>query len=314
MTTCNHDITLWDAALAGLSTQGSPYQTTFLLTCFLTVLVFFVSTITGNYSQVDKLWSIVPVLYAWIPVCDERTLAMAIVVTIWGVRLTYNFGRRGGYAWPPWDGDEDYRWAVLRSGKLLSVLTRPVPWMLFNLGFISFYQNLLLFLMVTPSLVAYSVATNCGPAPRLGPTDFVAMALVLFFVGLESEADNQQLSFQTEKHRRRREGAGLEGEYADGFTQKGLFAVVRKPNYAAEQAVWISYYLFSVAATEKHFWNWSAVGWIAIVLLFQGSGWFTETISREKYPKYEEYRSRVPLYVPNIWYGLKVALGKAKES
>ena len=24
-------------------------------------------------------------------------------------RLTYNFNRRGGYSWPPWKGDEDYR-------------------------------------------------------------------------------------------------------------------------------------------------------------------------------------------------------------
>jgi steroid 5-alpha reductase family enzyme len=30
------------------------------------VLVFFLNTVTGNYSQVDKLWSLMPGLYAWV--------------------------------------------------------------------------------------------------------------------------------------------------------------------------------------------------------------------------------------------------------
>lgn len=30
------------------------------------VFVFFLNTVTGNYSQVDKLWSIMPVLYSWV--------------------------------------------------------------------------------------------------------------------------------------------------------------------------------------------------------------------------------------------------------
>jgi hypothetical protein len=34
---------------------------------------------------------------------------MAAVAAVWGLRLTYNFYRRGGYAWPPWTGEEDYR-------------------------------------------------------------------------------------------------------------------------------------------------------------------------------------------------------------
>ena len=85
-----------------------------------------VSTATGNYSQVDKLWSIVPFVYCWLVVCDERTLLMAIVATIWGIRLTWNFNRRGGYKWPPWDGDEDYRWKIIQDDKFLKVLKNKV--------------------------------------------------------------------------------------------------------------------------------------------------------------------------------------------
>ena len=96
-------------------------------TCLAVVIAtFMVSTATGNYSQVDKLWSIVPFVYCWLVVCDERTLLMAIVATIWGIRLTWNFNRRGGYKWPPWDGDEDYRWKIIQDGKFLKVLKNKV--------------------------------------------------------------------------------------------------------------------------------------------------------------------------------------------
>jgi len=70
-----------------------------------------------------ELWSITPFVYCWILVFDARTLLMAIVATVWGCRLTYNFVRWGGYSWPPWRGDEDYRWLELQQGKLVGILT-----------------------------------------------------------------------------------------------------------------------------------------------------------------------------------------------
>ena len=275
-----------------------------VVTCGCVVaLTFVVSTATQNFSQVDKLWSIAPVMYAWMAVTDRRTLLMAIVATVWGVRLTWNFHRRGGYQLPYiWQGDQDYRWAEIRKGKFLPMLKHFVPWMIFNLAFISFYQNVLLLLIASPSLVAYMVAKKACKGGNednaLSLLDVLAATLVLIFVVVESIADNQQYAFQTEKHRRKKAGEPLTGDYADGFCQSGLFAILRKPNYAAEQAIWISYYLFSVAATKK--WcNWSALGCILLCALFQSSAWFTEFLTLQKYPKYVEYKRRVPLFVPN---------------
>jgi Protein of unknown function (DUF1295) len=89
-------------------------QCCFLCGCVI-LLVLTVSEITQNYSQVDKLWSIVPAVYAWILVVgdDDRTFVMAVLLTLWGGRLTFNFSRRGGYTWPPWLGDEDYRYVMM---------------------------------------------------------------------------------------------------------------------------------------------------------------------------------------------------------
>ena len=304
------DCHLLQAAWTGAQTVGSPYCTALILCGITSVVTFVVSEATGNYSQVDKLWSILPVLYAWIPVGDDddvRTRLMAILVTVWGVRLTHNFARRGGYhqCWPAfWKGDEDYRWAALQQGKLFAILRNRTVWRLFNLCFISFYQNVLLLLIVTPSFVAYT-RSNCGgydTQRELLTLDYVAALLMLVCIVVETIADNQQYAFQTEKYTRRKLLKPPTGEYADGFKQSGLFAVVRKPMYAAEQSIWISFFLFSFSATG---WNWSCVGWILLCLLFQGSGWFTERLTKARYPKYEEYMRQVPLYVPNPFMFLR---------
>ena len=63
------------------------------------------SLITKDTSWVDRIWSIVPVAYVWIFAgfaigAGEdagRLVLMAVLVTAWGARLTFNFARKGGY-------------------------------------------------------------------------------------------------------------------------------------------------------------------------------------------------------------------------
>ena len=176
--------------------------------------------------------------------------------------------------------------------------------MLFNLFFISFYQNILLWLIVTPSLVAWSMENDPSCNREILPLnvlDGIATFLFLAFVIVESIADNQQYAFQTEKYRQKKSGKVLTGDYADGFCQSGLFSIIRKPNYAAEQSIWITFYIFSVAATGGAvLLNWSLLGCVLLCILFQGSGELTEKLTLSKYPKYAEYQKRVPIYVPNL--------------
>jgi len=84
-----------------------------------------------------------------------------------------------------------------------------------------------------------------------------------------------------------------------GFIDTGLWGVVRHPNYAAEQAIWIVFYFFSVAATGRWI-NWSVMGAILLVLLFLGSSNFSESISSGKYPEYVEYKRHIPRFIPFI--------------
>lgn len=80
---------------------------------------FIVGEITLNNSQMDKLWSILPAVYVWIVAIkggmSPRLVLMASLATIWGVRLTWNFARKGAYSWKFWAGEEDYRWKWLRK-------------------------------------------------------------------------------------------------------------------------------------------------------------------------------------------------------
>lgn len=249
------------------------------------LLTFLLSTLSGNHSQVDKLWSILPVAYVWM-ICagsgfEPRIMLMAVVISIWGIRLSYNFSRRGGYSIRFWSGEEDYRWPVLRNRPEFA---SGWKWALFNFFFISLYQLGLVLLITLPAL------RSVGGQP-LSLSDYFLAALLVLFVVFETVADQQQWNY----HRIRKEQpAG-----GKGFVDTGLWGLVRHPNYAAEQAIWIVFYFFSVSATGRWL-NWSVMGALLLVLLFWGSSNFSESISAGKYPDYAQYQKRVPRFIPWI--------------
>lgn len=261
----------------------------------LSIFVFIVGEITKNNSQVDKLWSILPAIYVWIVAYasdfNSRNVLMAILATIWAARLTYNFNRRGGYSWKFWEGEEDYRWEVLRQNP---VFKSKIAWKLFHLLFICVYQMALILLFTLPSIVAWQ-----GENP-IGLFDVILTGLFLFFVIFETVADQQQWNYQTVKYAKKAAKESLEGDYAKGFVDKGLWSKMRHPNYFAEQSIWLVFYLFSVSADGRWL-NWSVMGIKLLLLLFQGSADFSEKISAEKYPAYKDYIKRVPRFLPKIW-------------
>lgn len=254
---------------------------------------FLVGELAKNNSQVDKLWSIIPIYYVWHMTAmgdfHPRMVFMSILVTIWGARLTYNFARRGAYQWKFWAGEEDYRWEILRKKPGFN---NRFIWMAFNLFFISAYQNVLIFLFTVPILtVLYT-----GSPQSITTIDWILGLLYVGCVILEFIADQQQYDFQTEKHRRINAGEEL-GEYKSGFIAKGLWGIVRHPNYAMEQSIWLIFYGFSVVSTGEWI-NWSMPGCLLLLVLFKGSSDFSEEISAQKYPEYKEYQKQVPRFIP----------------
>lgn len=247
------------------------------------------SLITKDTSWVDRIWSIVPIAYVWIFAGaaiasgkdSARLVVMAVLVTAWGARLTFNFARKGGYT-----GMEDYRWAILR-GRM-----KPWQFQLFNLFFIVLYQNALLVLITLPAQIAWQY-----DAP-LGTWDAVFAVLFLGLLFGETIADQQQWRFHQAKAR-----AG--GQLGEGFVTTGLFRVSRHPNFFFEQAQWWAFYALGATAAVTAglgLWggaiNWSIVGAALLTVLFIGSTIFTESITASKYPAYAEYQKATSMLVP----------------
>jgi steroid 5-alpha reductase family enzyme len=254
------------------------------------------SLLTGDYSWVDRGWSIVPVVYVWIfagfaHLANARLDLMAALVTIWGARLTFNFARKGGYS-----GVEDYRWGVLRSGM------SRARFQLFNIAFIVLYQNFLLVLISLPALTALQ-----HRATPLGWRDVVLSLIFVAFTVGETVADQQQWDFQTWKREEiqagRRPGAQ--------FLQTGLFRYSRHPNFFFEQAQWWTLFLIGAVAAGSVL-QMTAAGPILLTALFVGSTSFTERITLSKYPAYARYQSSTSAIVP--WFVRTSATGESPVS
>ncbi|MBN2160969.1 MAG: DUF1295 domain-containing protein [Spirochaetes bacterium] len=250
---------------------------------------FALAWITGDYSQTDRLWSVLPALYAWYFAArgwpDGRLALMAALATLWGARLTFNFARKGGYT-----SAEDYRWAFLRTR-----IPGAAAWQAFNLTFIAGYQHFLILLFSLPAYAAY----RDGTAP-LGWKDAAAAGLFLVLLAVETIADEQMWRFQQEKKKRAAAGTAVEGDYKRGFITSGLYGLSRHPNYFAEVSIWWAFYLFVPAATGSWL-HWTITGALLLTLLFQGSIWLAEHISSGKYPAYAEYQKKVSRCIP--WFG-----------
>lgn len=256
---------------------------------------FVVGEITRNNSQMDKLWSILPAVYVWVVASmggfEARLVIMAVLATVWGARLTFNFALKGAYTWKFWSGEEDYRWPWLRKRKEFQPRWK---WVVFDFLFISIYQNLLVLLTTLPAVAAM------GSSRQLGWLDLVAAVLMAGFIAYEAVADVQQWRFQSTKWKMINSGMKLEdlpAPYNKGFNTTGLWRLSRHPNYFGEQAIWVSFYIFSIAAGDGII-NWSVCGAVLLILLFMGSSTLGEYISKSKYPEYAEYVKSVNRFFP----------------
>lgn len=263
------------------------------------LLCFTVAEITGNNSQVDKIWSLIPIAYCWIIAAKggmhPRLVVMAVLVTLWGIRLTYNFAKKGAYKLRFWEGEEDYRWEKVRA---LPFLQNKAVWMAFDLFFISGYQNALILMFTFPALVCM------GSTEPFGWVDAIAAVLMFGFILYETIADKQQWDFQSKKWAMIKSGKTLEelpSPYNKGFNTHGLWNASRHPNYMAEQAIWVSFYIFSIGAGVGII-NWSMIGALLLIVLFTASTNLVEGISGDKYPEYAEYCKKVNKFFPGHKY------------
>ena len=268
---------------------SNPLPSILSITAITVSLSFLFGLITGDYSWTDRLWSTMPVVFAWIYAAHGGfalpLLVATILVTLWGARLTFNFARRGGYTTA-----EDYRWPILQKR-----ISNPVLWQLFNLLFIALYQQIL-FIAFTFPLYLLSMQ---GPTEMTFPL-WLASLLFLGFLVIETIADQQQYTFQQSKYSLMPKREQWSKDYEKGFRTSGLFARSRHPNYFGELGVWFSIYIFASLAIGT-FLNWSLVGPLALTMLFSISTIFTESITAKKYESYHQYKKQASAIIFKFW-------------
>ncbi|MDG1792453.1 MAG: DUF1295 domain-containing protein [Flavobacteriaceae bacterium] len=273
--------------------QMSVFKDSVIIYLFLTGLCFLVGEISKNYSQVDKVWSIAPMIYVWFFTYHSdfnlRMMLMSILVTIWGIRLTHNFARKSGYSIYFWRGEEDYRWKILK--ERVPIFNIKIVWSIFNLLFICLYQMGLIFLFSLPVLAAWQ-----GDNSALNIYDLIIAILMLSFIITESIADKQQFEFQSNKYKKIDNNESLTGDFKRGFLSNGLWSISRHPNFISEQLIWVTFYLFSISATGVYL-NWSIIGCVLLIILFYNSANYTESISEKKYPDYKQYKKKVSMFL-----------------
>ena len=168
--------------LQQINTSTNPVITVFDFTLVIAVITFIVSTINRNYSQIDRLWSILPAFYNvhyWFfgyltGIRARRLDIIAIFSLCWAVssssqsyrcictdslqaRLTFNYWRKGGY----------------------------------NFVVISLFQSVLLGLVSTPT---YVMLLTSSIWPEKGQGDGAFPQLLAILLLIEFISDNQQWS------------------------------------------------------------------------------------------------------------------------
>lgn len=186
----------------------------------------------------DKLWSIFPIIYAfhfciydyWLS--DEskpysiRLWIVTVLISIWGVRTTHMFYRKGGYTLK----FIDQRWIFIRRNL------SSKEFFIFNFLFISLYENILLVLLTMP-LFAIQQAKRIE-STSLNWLDAIASIGLIACITLEHIADNQQWEFYERKRIAIERKEDLVGDVKRGFLSNGLFRFSRHPNFFAEIGIW----------------------------------------------------------------------------
>ncbi|PWN50037.1 DUF1295-domain-containing protein [Violaceomyces palustris] len=137
--------------------------------------------------------------------------------------------------------------------------------------------------------------------PSLGVRDYAGLAIWLAGMGLEIVADNQKTRWRREKD---------QGKHQEKFLESGVWSWSRHPNYFGEVTLWTGQYVLSISAlanAQPFYRPWVAgaaivspaleyalIRYLSGVPLLEKSA---ETRFKDD-PRWKEYKSKVPCFVP----------------
>lgn len=252
------------------------YMESAILVFVYMTLFFIIATIIKNNSIVDYGWGLGFVLIGIYSLIrsgnyNSKTLLVAILVSVWGIRLFYHIFLRN-HAKP-----EDFRYATWRRewGKWLIPRAFLQVFML---------QGMLMLIIAYPIIL-----NNANSEGKLGFLEIIG--LVIWIIGFVFEAlgDKQLKEFiRTRKTK-------------VSIIKTGLWKYTRHPNYFGEATMWWGIFLIALASKNG---IWSIISPITITLLLV----FVSGVPMlEKHYKdnaeYQEYAARTSKFIP--WFPKK---------
>ena len=231
-----------------------------------------------NVTIVDSLWGLGFVLIAWITFSlsegfPGRKTLIAVLVTVWGMRLSIYLSRRN------WGAAEDPRYGKWRkrSGERFRVVS------LFKVFLLQ-----AIFLWVIALVLQYGQLSQT-------PDHFVWLDMLGVFIWVigfffEAVGDWQLARFKADPANKGR------------VMDRGLWAYSRHPNYFGEFLIWWGLFLITLS-TPNSWWTVISPLIITAVLLKMTGIPLTEGTIVKTRPGYEDYIKRTSAFVP--WFARK---------
>jgi steroid 5-alpha reductase family enzyme len=232
-----------------------------------------VSVVLEDTSIVDVFWGSGFVVVAWAAYLlgdgsADRRLLLAVLVTIWGLRLTIYLAHRN------LGGGEDYRYAAMRR-------RHGERWPVRSLFVVFWLQGALLWIVSLPVQVAMGDPTPHG----LGVLDLVGTAVWAVGLAFEAVGDWQLSRFKADPANR--------GKVMD----RGLWRYTRHPNYFGDFCVWWGIWLVALATGSA--W-WTAVGPVVMSVLLtrvSGAALLERSLAKRR-EGYADYTARTSPFFP----------------
>jgi len=237
------------------------------------ICVWLISLAMKDASIADVFWGLGFVLLAWLTYFRSqgalpRSLLVAVLVSLWGLRLAAYIGfRKRGQP-------EDRRYRKWREqyGK--------------NYWWVSLFTVFLLqgFLLWVISLVV-QVGLMAAEPQGLRWTDWAGLGLWAAGFVFEATADLQLYRFKSDPVN--------QGKVMD----RGLWATTRHPNYFGECLVWWGLFLITLS-TPDSWWTMVSPLTITFLLLKVSGVTLLEKTIVEHRPKYRDYIERTSAFLP----------------
>ncbi len=238
-----------------------------------TIIVFMFSVFLKNSSVYDAYWSVIPpfiALYLILINPNGNSLRQYLIfglILFWSIRLTANWAR----GWANLN-HEDWRYRKIAND------TGKFYWPVSLLG-IHLMPTIFVFLGCLP------LWFGMKSSEPIGIMDFGAFVITNIAILIEWTADEQLWRFKKQKTQL-------------SYMNKGVWSIMRHPNYFGEILFWVGLFLFVPASKSYDGW-WTAVGFVSMIILFKFiSIPLMDKRSLIKRPGYEKYIKEAYALIP----------------